>query len=62
MDDILVIGNTTGVIESKVDELRVLQENGDMHKADTCTNGQTITLTIEGKIRTNDKLYKVVDA
>lgn len=61
-DDILVIGSTTGVIEDKVDELRVLQENGDMLAAESCTNGETITLAVQGKIRTNDKLYKVVDA
>lgn len=61
-DDILVIGNTTGVIESTVDEMRVLQENGAMEVAESCSNGQTITLTIDGKIRTNDKLFKVVDA
>ena len=61
-DDILVVGNTTGVIEAKVNELRALQENGDMLEVDASANGQTITLTIPGKIRTNDKLYKVVDA
>lgn len=61
-DSILVIGNTTGVIEDTVGELRVLRENGDMQTVDSCTTGQTITLTVKGKIRTNDKLYKVVDA
>ena len=59
-DDILVIGNTTGVIEDKVGELRVLQESGDMLPVESSKTGQTITLTVQGKIRTNDKLYKVV--
>lgn len=60
-DDVLVIGNTTGVIESTVEELRVLQENGKMKTMDACSNGQKITLTIEGKVRTKDKLFKVVE-
>ncbi|MFK7909907.1 MAG: U32 family peptidase [Akkermansiaceae bacterium] len=61
-DDILVIGDTTGVIEGKVEEMRVLQENGEMIESDECSNGQTLTLKVEGKIRTNDKLFKVEDA
>ena len=61
-DDILVIGDTTGVIEGKVEEMRVLQENGDMIESDMCVNGQTLALKVDGKIRTNDKLFKVEDA
>ncbi|NCF13509.1 MAG: U32 family peptidase [Verrucomicrobiaceae bacterium] len=61
-DDILVIGNSTGVIEGKVDQMRVMQDSGDMTDANQCKNGQTLTLKVDGKIRTNDKLYKVVDA
>lgn len=61
-DDILVIGETTGVVEAKVGEMRILQDDGTMLVADDCKNGQTLTLGIEGKIRVNDKLYKVVDA
>lgn len=61
-DDILVIGNSTGVIEGKVDQMKVLQEDGEMIDSQHCENGQTLTLRVEGKIRTNDKLYKVVDA
>ncbi len=61
-DEILVIGDTTGVIESKVEEMRVQQEGGDMVAATECARGDTLTLKIEGKIRTSDKLYKVVDA
>lgn len=61
-DDFLVIGNSTGVIEGKVEEMRVLQENGEMIRSNACSNGQTLTLKVEGKIRTNDKLFKVEDA
>ncbi len=61
-DEILVIGETTGVIEAKVGAMRVLQENGEMMDADKCERGQTLTLKVEGKIRTSDKLFKVVDA
>lgn len=59
-DDILVIGNSTGVIEGKVEQMRILRDDGEMTDADQCGNGQTLTLKVEGKIRTNDKLYKVV--
>jgi len=61
-DDILVIGNSTGVIEGKVEQMRVMQDDGGMTDATQCKNGQTLTLKVEGKIRSNDKLYKVVDA
>ena len=61
-DDILVIGNSTGVIEGKVDQMRVMQDDGNMTDAHQCKNGQTVTLKVEGKIRSNDKVYKVVDA
>jgi putative protease len=61
-DDILVIGNSTGVIEGKVDQMRVMQDDGNMSDAEQCKNGQTLTLKVEGKIRSNDKVYKVVDA
>ena len=42
--------------------MRVMQDSGDMTNANQCKNGQTLTLKVDGKIRTNDKLYKVVDA
>ncbi len=61
-DDILVVGNSTGVIEGKVDQMRVMQDDGNMTDAHQCKNGQTVTLKVEGKIRSNDKVYKVVDA
>ncbi len=61
-DDILVIGNSTGVIEGKVNQMRVMQDDGNMTDAHQCKNGQTVTLKVEGKIRSNDKVYKVVDA
>lgn len=60
-DDILVIGNSTGVIEGKVNQMRILQENGEMTESEKCPNGQTLTLKVKGKIRTNDKVYKVVN-
>ncbi len=58
-DDFLIIGDTTGVIEGQVEEMRVLQPNGEMIPSDQCLNGQTLTLKVKGKIRTNDKLFKV---
>ncbi len=57
----LVIGDSTGVIESTVDEMRVQQENGEMISASKAEKGQTITLKIGKKARRNDKVYKIVE-
>ncbi len=56
-DNILIIGPTTGVIESKVDEIRV-----DLLKVDIATKGTRCSIPIKSKIRKADKLYKIVDS
>ncbi len=60
-EEYLVIGDTTGVVEGKVDEMRTQQENGEMVPSHTSEKGQTITLKIGTKARTNDKVYKIVE-
>lgn len=61
-EDYLVIGETTGVLEGKVDELRAMQADGEMIDTDHGEKGQTLTLKVNGKARMNDKVYKVIEA
>lgn len=56
-DEILITGPTTGVIQTKVSELRVNKENVEKaQKGDLCS------IPIESQVRRADKLYKIVDA
>ena len=56
-DEIIITGPTTGVVESKVTEIRV-----DLKNVDSCNKGENCSIPIPVKIRRADKLYKVVDA
>jgi len=56
-DDIIITGPTTGVIESKVMEVRV-----DLKNVTTSSRGEYCSIPVPGKVRRNDKLYKVVDS
>lgn len=56
-DDIIITGPTTGVIEGKVDELRV-----DLKNVDITNKGEFCSIPINTKIRRNDKLFKLVEA
>jgi U32 family peptidase len=56
-DNILIIGPTTGVIETTVNEIRVNLES--VHEA---TKGVHFSITVPQKIRRNDKIFKLVDA
>jgi putative protease len=56
-DDIIITGPTTGVVETKVDEIRV-----DLKNVDNTTKGDYCSIPIPTKIRRADKLYKIVDA
>jgi putative protease len=58
-DEFLVIGDSTGVIESTVDEMRTMQADGEMADSATSKKGMTITLKIGSKARMNDKVYKI---
>ena len=53
----MITGPTTGVIESKVQEIRV-----DLKNVDITTKGDYCSIPISTKIRRADKLYKIVDA
>jgi putative protease len=56
-DDVVITGPTTGVVESKIDEIRV-----DLKNVDTSNKGEFCSIPIKTKIRRADKLYKIVDA
>ena len=56
-DDILITGPTTGVIETKVQEIRV-----DLKKVNATVKGEYCSIPIATKVRRSDKLYKVVNA
>lgn len=54
-DDILIIGNKTGVVEDKVKEMRL-----DNKQITTAKQGEVISIPVKEKVRKNDKLYKWV--
>jgi putative protease len=54
-DEIIITGPTTGVIETKVPEIRV-----DLANVDEVTKGLRFSMPINKHIRRSDKLYKVV--
>lgn len=54
-DELLIIGPTTGVIETILKSMRV-----DDSVATSVKRGATITFEVPEKIRPSDKLYKLV--
>ena len=54
-DEILITGPTTGVIESRVNEIRV-----DDKTVDRAVKGQRISIPLNEKIRSSDTLYKII--
>ena len=56
-DEILIIGPTTGLIQTKVAELRLNDASVNMVQ-----KGDTMSMPINEKIRPSDKLYKLVEA
>ncbi|HPR59333.1 MAG TPA: peptidase U32 family protein [Prolixibacteraceae bacterium] len=56
-DQVLIIGPTTGVIETTVTEIRVNLEN-----VEVASKGTRCSIVVDQKVRKADKLYKIVDA
>ncbi len=56
-EDILIIGNKTGVLEDKVREIRL-----DDKPIQTADKGTVISIPVKDRVRKNDKLYKWVKA
>jgi len=56
-DEIIISGPSTGLIETKVEEIRVeLSAVNEAHKGELCS------IPVAMKLRRSDKLYKLVDA
>lgn len=56
-DQILVTGPTTGVVEAKVEEIRV-----DLKPVDQTQKGERFSIKLDQTIRRSDKLYKIVNS
>ena len=56
-DDILIMGNTTGVYSGKVSGLRA----EDQSSIKTAKKGDTVTFTVTDKVRENDNVYLFKD-
>jgi putative protease len=56
-DDIIISGPGTGVIQTKVQELRV-----GLVAVDEAEKGDSCSIPVPSKLRRSDKLYKLVDA
>ncbi len=56
-DEIIISGPTTGVIETTVQEIRY-----ELNPVNKATQGQTISVPIDQKVRKSDKVYKLIKA
>jgi putative protease len=56
-DEVRILGETTGVVETTISEIRV-----DLQPVDQCEKGTFCSIPSETLLRRGDKLYKVVDA
>lgn len=55
-DDILIIGPTTGVVETKVKEIRV-----DLKPVDKAVKGEKCSIPVDSLMRRSDKIYRWVE-
>lgn len=53
-DEIIITGETTGVLEKTVDEIRL-----DLKPVETATKGDLISILVGEKVRRGDKIYKM---
>ena len=56
-DKVVIIGATTGVLETEVKELRL-----DLAPISKVVKGNVFSMPIPDKVRRNDKLYKIVSS
>ena len=56
-DKFIITGQTTGLVRGEISELR----NEKMEDVEGATKTEIITLPIDTVVRTNDKLYKLVE-
>ena len=57
-DDIVIMGPTTGIIEQKVTNIR----NAGGSEVSDAQKGEVISILTQERARTNDLVYKVVEA
>ncbi|MDR0725740.1 MAG: U32 family peptidase [Prevotellaceae bacterium] len=55
-DEILIIGPTTGVMESTLKEIRV-----ELNQVDKSVKGEYCSIAVDNKVRRGDKLYKLLE-
>ncbi len=56
-DDIIITGETTGVVEKTIEDIRL-----DLKSVQSATKGDLISIHIGDKIRRGDKIYKMVES
>jgi len=56
-DHVLIIGPTTGVVETTIEEVRI-----DLNPVDKAIKGEICSIHVSSKIRRADKIYKLVDS
>ena len=57
-DEYIIVGNKTGAVNGKVDELRI-ERDGEMQDVTSAPRGNVVTLVHEGEVRRGDQLYKM---
>ena len=55
-DEVIIIGPTTGIIQKKIQEIRV-----DHKKVEIANKGDRFSTPIDTIIRRSDKLYKILE-
>jgi putative protease len=55
-DRIIIAGPTTGVMESRVEEIRI-----DLESVNKAVKGDRFSIPVPGAVRRSDKLYKIVE-
>ena len=55
-EEIIITGDTTGVVEKIVEDIRL-----DLKSVDSCKKGDLISIFIGDKVRRGDKIYKMVE-
>lgn len=56
-DQVMITGPTTGIVKTKIEEMRV--ENQSVEKV---KKGDNFSIQIDETIRPSDKLYKIISA
>ncbi len=54
-EDVIITGPTTGILQTKVNEIRV-----DLKEVQTVKKGERFSIPVNEMVRRSDKLYKIV--